>query len=322
MLRKFLLIGLFTLCATLYAYGPEWSSVGAQSPNQSIPDTANAGDTPTLPEPGDSLDNISQGNFAPGEPVVLNVNYTNDTGGPLNTPTFSVSLPEGVTPEEGSGWVAAGVGPDGLPVYTFESDNDLSNGESESIPLPVDISGDASATDPLNVPVRLDVYRPNEEPGNRLAVLIDTIEVLPAPVALPDDFSFTTGVVTETEIIAFTPDVGSIAPTVEDNAVQLAVDITPQEDVTEGQIVVSIPDGTELAPNSGWAEQIIQDADGNDIRVAVLNVGSLEGGVPVSVPFPLVGENIQPGTTLTAETFFSATAGSGANISLAGTIDR
>jgi len=38
MLRKILLIGCFVFFASLYLFTPEWSNVGAQSPNQTIPD--------------------------------------------------------------------------------------------------------------------------------------------------------------------------------------------------------------------------------------------------------------------------------------------
>jgi len=318
MLRKFLLIGVFTLCATLYAYGPEWSSVSAQTDNQSVPDVSDIGSATPLEG---ILSDLPPGNFTPGAPLVLNVDYTNDTDNLLEVPTLSVSLPAGVAPTENSLWQEAGDGPDGTIIYTLspeDAPDDLGNippGFTISVPLPVDVA-ETVGSDPIVVNTRLDVFDGSQEQGNRLSAILGTLEVLPT-FEIPEDIitSLTnTSAPTTTEEIQFVePTQDSPSPTINSDtgAVVLPIEFTNTSGDTLDNtvLIVEIPEGTEVPSDSGWQVETITDADGNETQVAVLNVGSLDPNQSITVPFPLLGNNVQVGDTLTAPTLLTANDG-------------
>jgi len=203
MLRKILLISVFALCATLYAYAPEWSTVNAQGTlptAQPLPedfgDSFTGVSDPGVPTTSDDLE-FSPTNGGEGstenpatvgtDPDTGNtvgtfpVGFTNTSDGPLDNVVLTTPLGDGQSLPDGSPWTDITL-PDGTRVAAFNAGT-LAPGESIEIPVTI-VDNDLDAGAPIELPTRLDA---TDGEGNdvSLAGIISHIPQAEAPVSVP-----------------------------------------------------------------------------------------------------------------------------------------
>jgi len=326
MLRKILLISVFALCATLYAYAPEWSTVNAQGTlptAQPLPedfgDSFTGVSDPGVPTTSDDLE-FSPTNGGEGstenpatvgtDPDTGNtvgtfpVGFTNTSDGPLDNVVLTTPLGDGQSLPDGSPWTDITL-PDGTRVAAFNAGT-LAPGESIEIPVTI-VDNDLDAGAPIELPTRLDA---TDGEGNdvSLAGIISHIPQAEAPVSVPLP--------------------GGFAEALPDTATEtFAVPENPTTDLafipTDGSDgATTIPSTVDTDPNTGETTVILPVGFTDGSRVAAFNLGSLAAGNTAEIPFVFNSNNVAAdiaGTEIALPTRLDATSG-GVPVTLTGEV--